>query len=303
MTREIIKKPGTQPQAKPATQPAAKPAAQAAAKPAPQATAKPAAQVTPPEPEAPPIEPEYVDVDEQTGDVDLAAIKIGALKSLLQRTDLDQRVTAGDAATQGQGCTAWVDLGCEGIPMINITERRSTGIAAIDALMATIQYANLKYGLVPVDRSSRIPETTAGRSKNGPAMAQSKPSAREPKYPDGPQKPTNHNQAPAAVPGSEYDPEVVHTFPCTKLEVVPKPGGKANLNFYGDGRKYADLWCTWDIPAILKSLPATGYEWTEEHFRVAEAYGVPFRVQWRYSEKVNDKGKPYKNIIGFLPPQ
>lgn len=90
-----------------------------------------------------------------------------------------------------------------------------------------------------------------------------------------------------------------NTLEVVRVEVTPKPDGKAELKLYGEGHKFPDLYHNSTIANLITALSTTGYKWNEEQFHYAGEFNVTFYADWRNSDKLNKNGKPYKNIVGY----
>jgi hypothetical protein len=101
---------------------------------------------------------------------------------------------------------------------------------------------------------------------------------------------------PVPAPGAPA-PVKGETFQAVKMEVTPKPDGKAELKFYAAGHRYPDLTSTQTVERLLQYLAATGDAWTAEHLATAQTFDVSYAVAWEPSEKLNSAGKPYKNLV------
>ena len=110
-----------------------------------------------------------------------------------------------------------------------------------------------------------------------------------------PAQPTSAPSAPANVDTS------INTLEVVKVVVTPKPDDKVELQLFGSGHKYADLYHNGTVKQVLAVLGTTGLTWTEEHLRTAQEFNVTFYADWRNSEKLNKNGKPYKNIVNYRP--
>jgi len=92
----------------------------------------------------------------------------------------------------------------------------------------------------------------------------------------------------------------VQTLQAVKLEITPKADGKAELKFYGAGHQYPDITSTRSLDKLLELLAPTG-GWTGEHLAQAGSYNVQIAVDWKASDKLNSKGKPYKDVLALRP--
>jgi len=107
--------------------------------------------------------------------------------------------------------------------------------------------------------------------------------------------------APVAVVGNA--PAVVdtslNTLEVVRVIVTPKPDDKVELQLFGRGHQYADLYHNGTIAQVMTALTGTGLVWEREMLQKANEFHVNFFADWRNSEKLNTKGKPYKNIVGY----
>lgn len=167
---------------------------------------------------------------------------------------------------------------------INVTARAETVQGAIDQIISGMRYANEKYHLKPYN-------PMAPQTPNRPAPVTNQPN---------PNVKTNSAAAPAPAPApsqpvqeNENQPEggVIRVV---KVLVTPRTDGKSKVEFFGAGRKYADLSSVM-TPDSLANLFGSG--WTPDHFMVATEYQVSFSAYWRNSEKMNSAGKPYRNVV------
>jgi hypothetical protein len=189
----------------------------------------------------------------------------------------------------------------EGIPTVNVTSRRRTEIEALDALMFTIGYAYIKYGLVPVDRNGRAYIAIDQRGKTS-SPATSSPASTPAKAGSGstPAKAgSDPNASPQGSNPAQYDTNEIHEFRIAKIEVKPAKDDKIGLNFYVGSHQYPDIWGSFTLDKAIEFMKGSGYEWKEEHFTgVREYKDLDFIVTWKYSEKRNSKGNQYKNLEG-----
>ena len=168
---------------------------------------------------------------------------------------------------------------------INVTARAETVQGAIDQIIAGMRYANEVYHLKPFNPLS--PQTP-----NRPAPVTNQPNPNV----------TNSAAAPAPAPApsqpvqeNENQPEggVIRVV---KVLVTPRTDGKSKVEFFGAGRKYADLSSVMTPDSLANLFGAIG-GWTPEHFMVATEYPVSFNAYWRNSDKMNSAGKPYRNVV------
>lgn len=125
-----------------------------------------------------------------------------------------------------------------------------------------------------------------------PGKAQAQPSGLPP-APVAPQA-APAPEAATPPPGGKQVQEIV----ATRIEVTPKPDGKAELKFYGAGDKY---------PRIYSTKPAATWEsilgWAASNFGQAltiqqhpDGRALRLTIGYTLSEKLNSQGKPYKDI-------
>ena len=100
-------------------------------------------------------------------------------------------------------------------------------------------------------------------------------------------------------PVPEKEEMVLHAV---KMEVKPRAveegaEQRVDLQFFGENHKYADLYFpNRTIDDCIKLLKDVG-AYKTEHLNKAKTYTVNYRIGWVESEKLNSKGKPYKNIV------
>jgi hypothetical protein len=106
---------------------------------------------------------------------------------------------------------------------------------------------------------------------------------------------------PPPPPGNGGSQPQANVLNAVKMEVAPKPDGKAEVKFYAAGHQYADLYTTKAVGQIVDMLRETG-NWQPEHFTTtAQTYQVNMNIWWKNSEKLNSRGNPYKDIVSIKP--
>jgi hypothetical protein len=109
----------------------------------------------------------------------------------------------------------------------------------------------------------------------------------------------------APAPGSEPHNEPVAeemVLHAVKMDVKPRAVDagaeqRVDLQFFGENHKYADLYFpNRTIDDCIKLLKEVG-DFKPEHLANTQTYSVNYRIGWVESEKLNSKGKPYKNIV------
>lgn len=171
------------------------------------------------------------------------------------------------------------------IVQFNLTVRAETPEAAMDGIIRGIQYAHEHYKLSTVRPETGIPGP-------GPVNAPASP-ANAPTPAGAPAAPANGNGNGNGAGMNGY----IHAV---KLEVVPSADGKVALKWYGAGHQYPDITSTRPADKVLELLRATG-DWTEDHIKMVGTYQVRHKIAWRESEKMNSKGKPYRDIVSIIP--
>ena len=91
----------------------------------------------------------------------------------------------------------------------------------------------------------------------------------------------------------------LNSLEVTRVVVTPKPGDKVELQLFGTGHKFPDLYHNGEIKQVLTALTGTGLQWTADMLKTANEFNVNFFADWRNSEKLNKNNKPYKNIQGY----
>lgn len=85
-----------------------------------------------------------------------------------------------------------------------------------------------------------------------------------------------------------------------KMKVTPLEDGKVSVDFFAAGHQYPDVYDRMKPEQLLAMLAPTG-AWTLEHLNHVASYQVSYVVEWEFSERVNSKGNPYKNILAIRP--
>jgi len=165
----------------------------------------------------------------------------------------------------------------DGVPyevQINVTARSETARLALDEIIGVIAYAEEKYRLRPYSKRNMLPvQKTAVQE-----TAVEEPVKEEPVY--------------------EPVPAEVQELRATELRILPRPDGRVELQFWA-GRQYPELKAVLTPEQASELLRTTG-DWQPSDFIMAKSYNVDFVVKWRYSDKVSQNGKPYKNVVAVL---
>lgn len=150
---------------------------------------------------------------------------------------------------------------------INITARDLNSASALRQLMETIRVARDEYKLKPYQPS--FGSVSAPKAKAA---------------------------APAEVNASTNRPVKTadNMFHCNKL-VVSQYNGKAKLDFFATGRKYAEL-TSYQAPEQAGAM-FQPFGLTADDFTGTGELVVNINVYWTPSDKLNYKGNPYKNIV------
>lgn len=147
---------------------------------------------------------------------------------------------------------------------INVTARDLNSASALRQLMTTIKIAKEEYHLKPY-------LSTSG-SVSKPATAAVNASTGRP----------------------EKSTEGAQVFNCNKL-VVSQYNGKAKLDFYATGRRYAEL--TSYVTPEQAGAWFQPFGLTSQNFTGSGEFAVNVNVTWVNSDKLNSKGNPYKNVL------
>lgn len=143
-----------------------------------------------------------------------------------------------------------------------------------------------------INKAKALIQYNGGRPANGrtppPAMV---PVATSAPQPIAAPQPTV--AAPAAVDTG------INTMEIVKVKVTPKPNDAVELALFAANHQYPDLYHNGTVNQVVAALAGTGLAWDASALRIANEYNVNFYADWRNSEKLNTKGKPYKNIVGY----
>lgn len=152
---------------------------------------------------------------------------------------------------------------------INVTARDLTSISALRQLMGTIKIAREEYKLKPYQPNSGYV---------------SKPVQEE-------AKPVNQSTNRPKVEGQ--------MFHCNKIMAGPFKD-KIKLDWYTDSvagkTKYPFMTSYIPVEQAMAWLQPFG-EWEADDFYANKKYLVNLNITWAPSDKMNDKGNPYKNIV------
>ena len=114
--------------------------------------------------------------------------------------------------------------------------------------------------------------------------------------PSEPQYVDVHSEQPAPAPPAG-GAEMRYQMQITKIEITPKPDGKADVGLFAPGHKWADLRIiNWDAPSIMTLVdPSMG--WDVNTLMVANYFTGNFVAEWEYSTKnFKQSGEPYKDV-------
>lgn len=109
--------------------------------------------------------------------------------------------------------------------------------------------------------------------------------------PGAPAPPTGTTPVkPSAAPVAQAGPKEILKLEFVKISVIPKTDGKCELQFFGAGHKFPDIYAT---RAVAKWAEELG--WPDTAF-VTTVYEQAGKVGYVLSDKVNSKGNRYKDI-------
>lgn len=120
-----------------------------------------------------------------------------------------------------------------------------------------------------------------------------------------PTSPAPNNQGQSAPPPPQNATQGLTTPPnggtihATKLEIEIRQDGRANLQFFEAGHKWADLSTVRSIEDACGLLAPIG-GFTAAHLTNGATYTINALIAWTPG-KTNSKGKPYKDIAEIRP--
>jgi hypothetical protein len=184
------------------------------------------------------------------------------------------------------GGVAWVDLfglksddqGVKHLVKISLTQRSSSSAEALEGLLATMRLAGEKYKLAPYQIST-TPAPAPVAVKPAPATAKPAP-------------------APAVT---TVDGDIVMRV--VKIDVLPQPGGKTKVSFYGDTftkpvDKFPTISSTRAPDQHAAVFSALGEEYNDpDIFEEAVSWTLTCGLIYRLSEKLDSKGNPFKDLV------
>ncbi len=196
-------------------------------------------------------------------------------------TDPTQETTRLDiiAPPESQFSVNWQMTGKHGEP-VQITMR---GITLDDVLA------------VFVARNDFVEKALAG-GWSWPNAPKSAPAAAAPAV-AAPSAPVS---APASNGGGGFASKPRESFRAVKMEVTPKPDGKAELKFYAASHNFPDIYVTRSHADLVKLLAKTA-PWAPENFGAANTFNIDYMVEYTLSEKLNSRGNHYKDIADIRP--
>jgi hypothetical protein len=164
---------------------------------------------------------------------------------------------------------------------ITVTHRGFTSLEALEGILRTMATAQAKYGLKPykVLQSAPKPEQVDNGAQT-PQQSNEPPKA----------------QAKQAEPTYEPVDDGAGVLIVERMDVQPRPDQKTRLDFYQSGLQYPVISAVMTPEQLVMMLLATD-AWSPELFMRPGSYKVHYKIQWRNSTRMNQNGKPYKNIV------
>lgn len=205
---------------------------------------------------------------------------------------------------------AWVDLyGTTKhgqVVRISITARGLSTREALDDLIETIQYADEAYKMrpynpyernrvaLPKDKQQVQPEDVDEEPIDPQdAMNHDTPVMKPVKKAYTREDAAKKNDRPAPVAKST-EPDV-NTMTIVRMEITPRPDGRADVVMYDARSKYPNLSIkNWKIDNILEIFPE---QWSVGDFIAADVVSGSWAVHWKESSNLNAKGNPYKDVV------
>jgi hypothetical protein len=106
----------------------------------------------------------------------------------------------------------------------------------------------------------------------------------------------------ANVAGGSFASKPRESFVAVKMDVVLRPDGKLNVNFYAAGHQYPDMYVTKTPAEMVAALAKTGPWTVAEHFSKPGIFeGLNLLVEYTLSDKKNSKGNSYKDLADIRP--
>lgn len=200
------------------------------------------------------------------------------------------------------GGVAWCELwgtktDSEGVThdvKINVTARAVDAKHALIELLEAVKDAQEFAHLYPYQRKATAPAQAkaatpppAGNSGSVPPAAANNP-------------PAAHAAPPAQPAEPVYEPvgeaSGMSVINAVLMTTTPRADGKCKVDFYEANHRYPDIACVMSPDQLVKMLEKVA-PWTPAHFTVAKTYDVNYKVTWQNSTKMNQYGRPYKNIV------
>lgn len=185
------------------------------------------------------------------------------------------------------GCVIFTEMVSPSGAVYHPTVRAADMITCLDLLASGIKYAKDAYGIVVVKRPAMVNVPVSNPAAPKPPVTGVQARANPPVAPG--------STPPAPVAG-QAAPAATEPFHIVKISVTPCPNNCADIELFEQGHQYPDLKINkWAVDKIIKLLAPTGV-WTPAHFALKTEYPVQWIAYWTHSEKLNQKGNPYKNI-------
>lgn len=162
----------------------------------------------------------------------------------------------------------------------------------IDMMMKSMLQVYNRGGRPRLSANPVTTTTATGSMTTGPAAPAP---AAPPPAAASPGSPAPSTPAPPPAGGKNPSSVVV-----SRMVIEPRPDGKSRISFYCTGDQYPRIYTVQDPTNLAAMLSKCG-AWTEEHLTQAKEYAVHYKVSWVDSDKLNTKGKPYKNITEIAP--
>lgn len=163
---------------------------------------------------------------------------------------------------------------------LSLTSRGKSPVLALIQLMEAAEFARDEYNLYPFP----VRVTSLPREKSVDEAF--------------PINPTGVPQRTQATMSESFGQDIIGTLHVKTMVVTPRDDGKAKVEFFEDGHKWADIAMTMAPDQLAGKLSQTA-DWTPSHFIVPGRFQVDYLIDWKNSTNLNSNGNPYKNVVNI----
>lgn len=200
------------------------------------------------------------------------------------------------------GCVL-VDVISKNGTIFHVTQRsRISWADALNAFANGMEEASATWGIkaMQVRQAPAVAHAPASAPVPSPTSTQTVPPAPGAVNVSAPATPPPPPPASSVSSGTSQQEqgkrEIDNPYHASLMFVELRPDGFITLKFQASNRKFPDIFCQkWTPEQAVGFLEKTG-AWTPEHFQKPAQYAVNFKIAWHYSENLNAKKNPFKDV-------